>query len=80
MRFLQSAYGAAVEIGEWDFGALERTLGRPGVPRPVPVGDDECSREPAAASIAYAVVSQRFVGASNALSAVWTSSPISVSP
>ena len=38
MRFLQSTYEAAVETGEWDRGALECTLGRPGVPRPVPVG------------------------------------------
>ncbi|HEY0437768.1 MAG TPA: helix-turn-helix domain-containing protein [Phenylobacterium sp.] len=41
---------------------------------------DECSRDPATASIAQAVASQRFAGASNALSAVWTSRPISVSP
>ena len=80
MRFLQSTYEAAAETGAWNRGALECTLGRPGVPRPVPVGDDECSREPAAASVAHAIVSQRFAGASNALSAVWTSSPISVSP
>jgi hypothetical protein len=38
MRFLQSTYEAAAETGEWDRGALEGTLGRPGVPRPVPIG------------------------------------------
>jgi Family of unknown function (DUF5996) len=38
MRFLQSTYKAAAETGEWDRGALEGALGRPGVPRPVPIG------------------------------------------
>ena len=38
MRFLLSTYEAAAETGEWDRGALEGTLGRPGVPRPVPIG------------------------------------------
>jgi hypothetical protein len=37
MRFLQSTYEAAAETGAWNRGALECTLGRPGVPRPVPV-------------------------------------------
>jgi Family of unknown function (DUF5996) len=38
MRFLQSTYEAAAETSEWDRGALECPLGRPGVPRPVPAG------------------------------------------
>jgi hypothetical protein len=37
MRFLQSTYEAAAETGAWNRGALECTLGRPGVPRPMPV-------------------------------------------
>lgn len=36
MRFLQSTYDAAAETGGWDRAALERDLGRPGLPRPVP--------------------------------------------
>jgi Family of unknown function (DUF5996) len=36
LRFLQSTYVAAAETGNWNRGALECDLGRPGVPRPVP--------------------------------------------
>jgi hypothetical protein len=37
MRFLQTTYEAAAETGGWDRAALECAIGRPGVPRPVPM-------------------------------------------
>ena len=35
LRFLQSTYEAAAETGQWNRGALECSLGRPRVPRPL---------------------------------------------
>jgi hypothetical protein len=35
IRFLQSTYAAAADLGRWDRTALECALGKPGRPRPV---------------------------------------------
>jgi Family of unknown function (DUF5996) len=35
MDFLMSTYDAAASLGNWDRGALECSIGKPGVPRPV---------------------------------------------